>query len=114
MDLHNSNERFGSNSDPSINGHLHYPNNLDGPLNEAVPDKILLVPDKIRQYHTDYNNCPSKSISFILSFLVRLSVYIVNLCVFYSYILIGKLTAFLYLQEFNLRDLTVTSSTTTV
>ena len=29
-----------------------------------------------------------------LSFLVRLTVYIVNLCVFYSYRLIGKLTDF--------------------
>jgi hypothetical protein len=33
-------ERFGSNSDPSINGHLHYPNDLDGPLNEAAAAQI--------------------------------------------------------------------------
>jgi hypothetical protein len=32
-------------------------NDLDGPLNE--------VDDKIRQYHTDYNNRPSNAISFI-------------------------------------------------
>ena len=33
-------DRWGSSSDPSINGHLHYPNDLDGPLNETVTDKI--------------------------------------------------------------------------
>ena len=51
-------DRFGSSSDPSINGHLHYPNDLDGSLKETVVDKI-------RQYHDDYNNRPSNSISFI-------------------------------------------------
>ena len=35
-----------------------------------------------------------------LLLLVRLGGYIVNLCAFYSYKLIGKLTAFLQLQEF--------------
>ena len=44
--------------------------------------------------------------------LVHLGVYIVNSCAFYSYRLIGKLTAFLHLQEFSLRNLTVVSSTT--
>jgi hypothetical protein len=51
-------ERFGSSSDPSINGHLHYPNDLDGPLNEAASDKI-------RQYRADYINRPSNVISFM-------------------------------------------------
>ena len=37
-------------------------------------------------------------------FLVRLGDYIVNLSDFYSYRLIGKLTAFLQLQEFSLRN----------
>jgi hypothetical protein len=46
-----------------------------------------------------------------LSLLVRLGGYIVNLSDFYSYRLIGKLTAFLQLQEFSLHNLTVTSST---
>ena len=36
-------------SDPSINGRMDYPNDLDGPLNEVTAEKI-------RQYHTDYNN----------------------------------------------------------
>ena len=48
-----------------------------------------------------------------LLLLVRLGGYIVNLCDFYSYKLIGKLTAFLQPQEFSLRNITVTSSTIT-
>jgi hypothetical protein len=43
--------------------------------------------------------------------LVRQAGYIVNLSDFYSYRLIGKLTAFLQLQEFDLRNLPVASST---
>ena len=43
--------------------------------------------------------------------LVRLVVYIVNWCVFYSYWLIGKLTAFLQIQEFSYLNLPVVSST---
>ncbi len=58
VDLHITHDRFGSSSDPSINGHLHYPNDLDGSLKEDVTDKI-------RQYHTDYNNRPSNPISFM-------------------------------------------------
>jgi hypothetical protein len=48
-----------------------------------------------------------------LLFLVRLGGYIVNLCDFYFYKLIGKLTAFLQLQEFSLRNQTVDSCSTT-
>ena len=58
LDLRIDHDRFGSSSDPSINDHLHYPNDLDGPLNESDSDKI-------RQYHVDYNNRPSNSISFM-------------------------------------------------
>jgi hypothetical protein len=47
-----------------------------------------------------------------LLLLVRLGGYIVNLCDFYFYKLIGKLTAFLQLQEFSLRNMTVDNSTT--
>jgi hypothetical protein len=39
--------------------------------------------------------------------------YIVNLCVFYFYRIIGKLTTFLHPQEFNFRDVTVDCSTST-
>ena len=70
MDLHIVHDRFGSSSDPSINGHLHYPNDIDGSLKEAATDKI-------RKYHTDYNNNPPNSISFIPP-LVRLGGYTVN------------------------------------
>ncbi len=47
-----------------------------------------------------------------LLLLVRLGVYIVNLTDFYSYRIIGKLTAFLHLQEFSLRKQIVECSTT--
>ena len=58
LDLRIAHERWGSSSDPSINGHLHYPNDIDRSLNEATDDKI-------RKYHTHYNNNPPKSISFV-------------------------------------------------
>jgi hypothetical protein len=45
-----------------------------------------------------------------LLLLVRLRGCIVNLCTFYFYKLIGKLTAFLQLQEFSLRNPTVSSN----
>ena len=38
LDLRIAHERWGSSSDPSINGHLLYPNDLDGPLNETAAD----------------------------------------------------------------------------
>ena len=50
LDLRIAHDRFGSSSDPSINGHLHYPN---------------AAADKIREYRTDYNNRPSNVISFM-------------------------------------------------
>ena len=39
LDLHITNEHFYSNSDPSVNGHLHNPNDVDRSLNEAAADK---------------------------------------------------------------------------
>ena len=58
MEVRIAHERWGSSSDPSINGHLHYPNDVDRPLNEADTDKI-------RAYRADYNNRPSNAISFM-------------------------------------------------
>jgi hypothetical protein len=58
LDIGIAHERFGSSSDPSINGHLHYPNNLDRQLNEAASDKI-------RAYRADYSNRPYNAISFM-------------------------------------------------
>ena len=107
QDLRIGHECWGSNVDPSIKGHLHYPNDLDRSLNETVVDKyertvktIIIVPLTISP--------------LCLPLLVRLGVYIVNLWVFYFYNLIGKLTSFLNLQEFNFRNLPESSSTTTV
>ncbi len=40
LDLRMAHDRWGSTPDPSINGHLHYPNDIDGSLNEADTDKI--------------------------------------------------------------------------
>jgi hypothetical protein len=39
LDLHITQDKFGSSSDPNLNGHLHYPNDLDGSLNEAAGPK---------------------------------------------------------------------------
>jgi hypothetical protein len=58
LDLRIALERWGSSSDPSINGHLHYPNDLDRPLHEAAADTIHL-------YRADDNNRPSNAISFM-------------------------------------------------
>jgi hypothetical protein len=58
LDLRIAHERFGSSSDPNLNGHLHYPNDIDNSLNEAVADKI-------RKYRDDYDSNPPTAISFI-------------------------------------------------
>jgi hypothetical protein len=60
LDLRIAHDRFGSTSDPTLNGTLHYPNpnDIDRSLNEAVTDKI-------RKYHEDYNNNPPYAISFM-------------------------------------------------
>ncbi len=58
LDLRISHDRFGSSSDPSLNGHLHYPNDIDKSLNEAAADKI-------RKYRADYNNNPPAAVAFM-------------------------------------------------
>jgi hypothetical protein len=58
LDLRIAHERFGSSSDPSINRHLHYSNDVDRSLNETVPDKI-------RKYRAEYHNNPPNTISFM-------------------------------------------------
>jgi hypothetical protein len=60
LDLRIAHERWGSSSDSSLNGHSHYPNDVDRPLNEAAADIIRAYPD-----HADYNNRPSNAISFM-------------------------------------------------
>ncbi len=58
MDLNITHDRFGSNSDPSLNGHLHYPNYIDKSLNETVTDKI-------QKYRVDYHKNPPSTVSFM-------------------------------------------------
>jgi hypothetical protein len=58
LDLRITHDRMGSSTDPSLNGHLKYPNNLDQSLNDAAADKI-------RKYRADYNNRPPSVVSFI-------------------------------------------------
>ncbi len=40
LDLQIDHDRFGSSSDPSINDHLHYPNDLDGSLKEDTRESF--------------------------------------------------------------------------
>jgi hypothetical protein len=58
LDLLIVHDRFGSSSDPNLNGHLHYPNDIDRSLNEAASDKI-------RKIRSDYDNKPPNSTSFM-------------------------------------------------
>jgi len=38
--MENQRRRFGSTSDPNLNGHLHYPNDIHRSLNEDVTDRL--------------------------------------------------------------------------
>ena len=58
LDLRIAHDRVGSSTDPTLNGHLKYPNNLDQSLNDAAADKI-------RKYRADYNNRPPTRVSFM-------------------------------------------------
>jgi hypothetical protein len=53
LDLRVAHDRVDSSVDPVLNGHLHYPNNLDQSLNDTVSDKI-------RRYRADYSNNPTR------------------------------------------------------
>ena len=61
-------ELWGSNSNPSLNCHLHYPTDIYRTLNEVPDDKVL-------QYRVDYNNRPSHVISFIPTIVSTSSSY---------------------------------------
>jgi hypothetical protein len=63
LDLRIDHDRFGSSFDPSLNGHLHYPNDIDKSLNEAAVDKI-------RKYRADYNNNPPSVVSFMTDIVI--------------------------------------------
>ncbi len=38
LDLRIAHDRMGSSTDPTLNGHLKYPNNVDQSLNDAAVD----------------------------------------------------------------------------
>ncbi len=61
LDLYIDHDRFGSRSGPNLNGHLHYPNDIDKSFNETDTDKI-------RKYRFDYNNTPPTVVSFMSGF----------------------------------------------
>ena len=58
LDLRIAHDRVGSSTDPTLNGHLRHPNNLDQSLNDAAAYKI-------RKYRADYNNNPPSAVSFM-------------------------------------------------
>jgi hypothetical protein len=58
LDLRIAHDRVGSSTDPTLNGHLKYPNNLDQSLNDVPADKI-------RKYRADYNNRTPSAVSFM-------------------------------------------------
>ncbi len=58
LDLRIAHDRVGSSGDPTLNGHLKYPNNLDQSHNDAAADKI-------RKYRADYNNRSPSAVSFM-------------------------------------------------
>jgi hypothetical protein len=105
LDLRIAHDRVGSSTDPTLNGHLRYPINLDQSLNDVAADKI-------RKYRADYKTTGHR-VRYRLCLLlpVRLGGYIANLSDLYSDRLIGKLTAFVQLQEFSLRKHNVPCST---
>jgi hypothetical protein len=59
LDLRIAHDRVGSSTDPTLNGHLRYPNNLDQSLDDTSADKI-------RKYRPDYNNRPPSPVSFMV------------------------------------------------
>ena len=58
LDLRIAHDRVGSSTDPTLNGHLRHPNNLDQSLNDTAADKI-------RKHRVDYNNNPPSAVSFM-------------------------------------------------
>jgi hypothetical protein len=104
LDLHITHDRVGSSTDPTLNGQLRYPNNLDQSLNDTFADKV--------HKYRDTTITPLTLYPLYRLMLVRLRSYIVNWSDFYSDSLIGKLTAFLQLQEFCQHNQIVDSSTT--
>jgi hypothetical protein len=104
LDLRIVHDRFGNRSDPSLNGHWHYPNDIDKSLNETVTDKIW-------KYRVDYNNNPPSVVSFMSSITGTSGSLHSE---FIRLLFLQKLTFFLLFQEFNFRNMTVDYSTSAV
>ena len=58
LDLRVAHDRVDSSVDPSLNGHLRYPNNLDQSLNDSGVVKL-------RKYRADYYFNPPRSVVFM-------------------------------------------------
>jgi hypothetical protein len=58
LDLCITHDRVGSSTDPTLNGHLKYPNNFDQSLNDAATHKV-------RKYRADCNNRSPSAVSFL-------------------------------------------------
>ena len=57
LDLRIAHDRWGSSSNPSLNGHLYYPTDIDRTLKEVAADKVLQYRDGIA---SDYNNTKTR------------------------------------------------------
>jgi hypothetical protein len=86
LDLRIAHDRFGSSSYPSLNGHLHYPNDID-----KSPLRLPLI--KYGNIVLTITTIHRAQSPLCLLLLVHLGGYIVNSLDCYSYRLIGKLTA---------------------
>jgi hypothetical protein len=58
LDLRVAHDRIGSSTDPTLNGQLRYPDNLDQSLNDGAADKV-------HKYRADYNNNPPNTVSIM-------------------------------------------------
>jgi hypothetical protein len=107
LDLRIVHDRMGSSTDPSLNGHSKYPNNLDQSLNDVAADKT-------RKYRVDYINRPPSAVSFmpaIVSTSGRLHSEFVRLLFLQVH---RETDRFLQLQEFSFRKHTQVTSSTSV
>ncbi len=108
LDLRVAHNRVDSSPDPSLNGHLRYPNNLDQSLNDTSVNKI-------HRYRTDYNNNPPRGVDFmpaIASTSGRLHSEFIRILSLQDHRETNRF--FLKFQEFSRHNQILDSSTTTV
>jgi hypothetical protein len=63
LDLRIVHDRVGSSTDPTLNGHLRYPNNLDQPLNDTSVDVPLRPRDILYSTQLKCGNLLTKAAS---------------------------------------------------